>query len=201
MKDKILFIDAGHGGIAPNGNYTTAPSKQHKFKQGFHNDGWFYEGVSNRRIAAEFIAQASRMGYLCIPVYHPYKDTSLSTRTELANNIAKRLKADSLYISFHSDAFDTTARGWTIYHHPNSRNGKELAENIAIEALPLCVDYGVPGRTPVRGANFHVLTYTNMPAVLIENLFFDNEQDAALLQDPTFCINLCNRILRGVERA
>lgn len=201
MKDKILFIDAGHGGIDPNGNYTTAPSKQHKFKQGFHNEGWFYEGVSNRRIAAEFIAQASRMGYLCIPVYHPYKDTSLSTRTEIANNIAKQLKADSVYISFHSDAFDTTARGWTVYHHPNSRNGKELAENIAIEALSLCVDYAVPGRTPLRADKYHVLTYTNMPAVLIENLFFDNEQDAELLQDPTFCVNLCNRILRGVERA
>ena len=201
MKQKVLFIDAGHGGIDPQGNYTTAPSKQHKFEQGFHESGWFYEGVSNRRLAAEFIAQASRMGYLCIPVYHPSKDTSLSTRTNLANKIAQALGAESLYISFHSNAFDGSARGWCVFHHPNSRAGKNLAENVAIETVPLCAEYGVPDRNPVLIANFHVLTYTNMPAILIENLFFDNEQDAELLQDPTFCVNLCNRILRGIERA
>lgn len=195
----ILFIDAGHGGIDPQGNYTTAPSKQHKFSQGFHESGWFYEGVSNRRIAAEFIAQASRMGYLCIPVYHPSKDTSLSTRTNLANGIAEALGANSLYISFHSNAFDSTARGWCVFHHPNSRAGEAIANNIAQEVVSLCAEYGVPSRNPVLDSGFHVLTYTAMPAVLIENLFFDNEQDAELLQDPTFCVNLCNRILRGVK--
>ena len=195
----ILFIDAGHGGIDPQGNYTTAPSKQHKFSQGFHESGWFYEGVSNRRLAAEFIAQASRMGYLCIPVYHPSKDTSLSTRTNLANNIGQALGANSLYISFHSNAFDSTARGWCVFHHPNSRAGEAIANNIAQEVVSLCAEYGVPSRNPVLDSGFHVLTYTAMPAVLIENLFFDNEQDAELLQDPTFCVNLCNRILRGVK--
>lgn len=200
MKQTVLFIDAGHGGINPSGNYTTAPSKQHKFEQGFHESGWFYEGVSNRRIAAEFMAQASRMGFLCIPVYHPSKDTSLSVRTATANYMAETLEVDSIYISFHSNAFDGSARGWCIFHHPNSRGGETIANNIATEAVRLCAEYGVPGRNPVLSANFHVLTYTSMPAVLIENLFFDNEQDAELLQDPTFCVNLCNRILRGIEK-
>jgi N-acetylmuramoyl-L-alanine amidase len=200
MREKIIFIDAGHGGIDPEGNYTTAPSKQHKFEQGFHESGWFYEGVSNRRLVAEFIAQASRMGFLCIPVYDPFDDVSLQTRCNRANDRAKELNAPSIFVSFHSNAFDGSARGWCIFHHPNSSNGKKLAENIAIETLPLCAEYGVPHRTPVLSANFHVLTYTSMPAVLIENLFFDNEQDAELLQDATFCVNLCNRILRGIER-
>lgn len=200
MKQTVLFIDAGHGGIDLSGNYTTAPSKQHKFEQGFHESGWFYEGVSNRRLAAEFMAQASRMGYLCIPVYHPSKDTSLSVRTATANYMAETLEVDSIYISFHSNAFDGSARGWCVFHHPNSSGGNRIAESIASEVLPLCVDYEVPERNPVLGANFHVLTYTSMPAILLENLFFDNEQDAELLQDPTFCVNLCNRILRGIEK-
>ena len=198
---KVIFVDAGHGGLDPNGNYTTAPSKQHKFAQGFHDNGWFYEGVSNRKIAAEFMAQASRMGFLCIPVYHPYKDTPLSTRTELANHIAKKLDAQSIFVSFHSDAFNGSARGWTIYHHPNSSTGNGIAQHIARQVLPLCEEYGVPSREAVRSASFHVLTYTNMPAVLIENLFFDNQDDAELLMDATFCVNLCARILRGIEQA
>lgn len=200
MKKTVLFIDAGHGGIDHSGNYTTAPSKQHKFEQGFHESGWFYEGVSNRRLAAEFMAQASRMGFLCIPVYHPSKDTSLSVRTATANYMAETLEVDSIYISFHSNAFDGSARGWCIFHHPNSSGGNRIAESISSEVLPLCAEYEVPERNPVLSANFHVLTYTSMPAVLIENLFFDNEQDAELLQDPTFCVNLCNRILRGIEK-
>lgn len=200
MKQKVLFIDAGHGGIDPARHYTTAPSKQHKFAQGFHKNGWFYEGVSNRQLAAEFMAQASRAGFLCIPVYHPYKDTPLSTRTNLANNIASDLQAESIYISFHSNAFNGSARGWSIFHHPNSSKGREICENIAIEVLPLCADYAVPERPPIHAQAFHVLTYTNMPAVLLENLFFDNDEDAELLTDATFCINLCSRILRGIER-
>ena len=111
MRDKVLFIDAGHGGIDASGIYTTAPSKQHKFEQGFHENGWFYEGVSNRKIAAEFMAQASRMGFLCIPVYHPSEDTHLSIRTNLANHIATKLQAESIYISFHSDAFNGSEVG------------------------------------------------------------------------------------------
>jgi len=199
MKQTVLLIDAGHGGIDENGNYTTAPSKQHKYTQGFHNNGWFYEGVSNRRIAAEFIAQASRMGFLCVPVYHPSKDTSLSVRTATANYIAETLQADSIYISFHSNAYNGNARGWTIFHHPNSGNGKTIAENVSNQVSPLLAEFGTTNRG-VRTAHFHVLTYTSMPAVLIENLFFDNEKDAELLQDATFCVNLCNRILRGIEK-
>ena len=53
MKNIVLLIDAGHGGITPEGEYTTAPSKQKKFASGYHGRGWFYEGVSNRQIAAE----------------------------------------------------------------------------------------------------------------------------------------------------
>ena len=200
MQNKILLIDAGHGGIDPSGRYTTAPSKQKKFVTGYHGYGWFYEGVSNRQIAAEFMAQATRAGFVCVPVYHPYKDTSLTTRTDLANQIAGSLGAESIYLSFHSNAFDGSARGWVIFHHPNSSKGKQLSEDIAEQVLPLCQDYDIPMRPAVLSQAFHVLTYTNMTAVLLENLFFDNEQDADVLMDREFCINLCSRILRAVEK-
>ena len=166
MKQTVLLIDAGHGGIDENGNYTTAPSKQHKYTQGFHDNGWFYEGVSNRRIAAEFIAQASRMGFVCVPVYGPSKDINLATRTNLANDIALDLDTQCIYISFHSDAFNGTARGWTIFHHPNSNAGNQIASSVWREVSPLLSEFGTSDRG-VRTAHYHVLTYTSMPPLLI----------------------------------
>ena len=200
----ILLIDAGHGGLDPQGNYTTPEltGKKHNYGTvGYHGKGWFYEGVSNRRLASEFIAQASRQGFQCVPVYHSYNDTSLSTRTTLANHIASTLKEEAIYISFHSNAFNGEARGFRIYHHPNSHAGRNIATDIAQYVAPLCEEFGSPSPNPVKTANFHVLQYTAMPAVLLENLFFDHPEDADLLMDATYCVNLCNRILQGIKKA
>ena len=199
--EKILIIDAGHGSLDENGNYTTPPQNGKKWQhsnKGYHGGGWFYEGYSNRQLAAEFIAQATRSGFTCYPVYHPVLDTPLNVRTSLANNIANSLNAQALFISFHSNAFDGSFQGFQIYHHPTSAAGKQLATKIAQKAAPYCESFDSPSPNPVRPAGFHVLTYTQMPAVLLENLFFDNTADTDLLLDREFCSGLVSKILQGV---
>ena len=203
MNNKILIIDAGHGNINSAGEYTTPPNYGKKWQhstKGYHGGGWFYEGLSNKQLAAEFIAQATRAGFFCFPVFDPIEDTSLSRRTNIANYIQSNLKAEALFISFHSNAFDQTWRGFQVYHHLNSQKGKSAAEAVADFAGPYCEEWGSPSPNPVRGASFHVLTYTQMPAILIEALFFDNEEDTDLLLDREFCSGLCAEILKGVQR-
>jgi N-acetylmuramoyl-L-alanine amidase len=205
MREKILLIDFGHGGRDPlTGDYTTDPRTGKKFKHkngGFHGGGWFYEGVSNRNFAREFIAQASRAGFLCVPVGHPSKDTTLMQRIKFANYYHKEMNSNSIFLSFHSNAFKQEHRGFQIYHHPNSRAGKKIASSIASEAEFVFLDYdSIWPFNSRKTANFAVLRATKMPAVLIENGFFDNEKDARLLMDPNFIFHVCAAILRGLNK-
>ena len=214
---KTLFISAGHGGIDPNdGLYTTKRDQnakyfRHQNGKRYHRDGEIYEGVINRAIVAEFISQATKRGYHCVPVYHEWKDTPLSVRTSFANDTSKRFGYDSLYLSFHSNASNGNARGFVSFHHPQSKNGKRLAENIASFASPYWGKHGMEFRNPVlpgymytpkgkiRGI-YHEVLKTDMPALILENGFFDNPFDADLLMKSEFGIGLCSAILDGLDR-
>jgi hypothetical protein len=51
-----------------------------------------------------------------------------------------------------------------------------------------------------RKKNLHVLREAHMPAVLTENLFIDNNRDAALLRRPAFLSELAEAHTRGIAR-
>lgn len=213
---KTLFISAGHGGIDPNdGLYTTKRDQnakyfRHQNGKRYHRDGEIYEGVINRAMVSEFIAQATRTGYHCVPVFHEWRDTPLNLRTEFANQTATAFGYDSIYLSFHSNAANGRARGFYIFHHPKSRNSKNLASDISLRANAYWNEFGSRSVNPVRDGYmynpngtirgiYHENIKTAMPAVIIENGFFDNEHDADLLMNGEFCVGLCAEILQGVN--
>ena len=205
MKEKVLLIDAGHGGLDPfSGEYTTNPraGKRFKHKSGkFHKGPWFYEGVSNRDIAAEFIAQATRAGFLCVPFYEPSKDASLMRRIRIVNDYHQKFNKNCIFISFHSNAFKGVHRGFQIYHYKTSSAGRSIAEAIAASVLPVFEDYGsIWPFGSVRPADFAVLRATKMPSVLLENGFFDNIEDAKLLLTPEFIADLVGGVVNGLTR-
>lgn len=211
-----IIVNAGHGGIDPHTKlYTTDPRNGKRFKhpvkdgQEFHLRGWFYEGVFNRMFAAEFVAQAQRNGYSCYPVYHPYLDTPLGVRTNLANHIQKQLKIQCIYLSFHANAGGGAARGFRNFHHHNSSISKFLAECIATPSASHFDEWGSISKNPVReawiagdkkkGPMWETLA-TEMPANLLEIGFFDNYEDANLLMNKEFCTGLAHNVLNGVYR-
>ena len=92
MKQTILFVDAGHGGLHPmTKEYLTSETigkkTLHTNGKAYHNNGWFYEGHFNRQMGNEFIEKATAAGFHCIPVSHPWEDNSLKDRTDTANAI------------------------------------------------------------------------------------------------------------------
>lgn len=187
MKKLIIYLDAGHGGIDAADRYTTAPSKMFAHASGdFHKGSTFYEGVSNRVFAALVTDALEAQGFIVIPCFDAVADTSLTSRTTIANrHLNRAYKQDKniagLFISLHSDAHNGTARGFTCYSAENARTSA-LASAAISEALKstLVRSFSVTARTP-KQKNFSVLRNTVMPAVLVENLFFDNLQDATLL--------------------
>ena len=84
-----------------------------------------------------------------------------------------------LFVSIHCNAFNETARGTETHTYPGDKDGYRLAEcinNQLISSLPL-KDRGV------KESNFTVLSGTEMPAVLVETAFIDEDRDGLLLRD------------------
>lgn len=130
----VVFVDAGHGGINDSGKYTTAGKKMHHPGKSFHEGGHYYEGYENRLIAEAFIEACTKAGIMCVRTYHPFKDTPLSTRTELVRSWLKRGYYGYLH-SIHSNAISLShshsklenTRGFIVF----TTRGNSLSDKIA----------------------------------------------------------------------
>jgi len=96
--------------------------------------------------------------------------------------------------------------------HINAGGGTGFESYIYTDALPASVTYqniihpevvaatGFYDRGKKR-ANFYVLKYTKMPALLTENGFVDNANDAAKLKDPNFRQLIARGHANGLAKA
>lgn len=85
-----------------------------------------------------------------------------------------------VFVSIHCNAANTQARGTEVecYNADSDNNGAKLAQCIQsqiVDALGT-VDRGIKSRPGLL-----VLRMTDMPAVLVEMAFIDNDEDALLL--------------------
>lgn len=130
----VVFVDAGHGGIDDDGRYTTIGKRAYHPKEEMHTEGHYYEGHENRLVAEAFIEACTELGIMCIRTYHPYKDTSLSDRTNLVRAYLKRGYKGYLH-SFHSNAISSSnsaqklldTRGFMVF----TTLGNTLSDKIA----------------------------------------------------------------------
>lgn len=186
-----VFYDMGHGGLRPKDNaYTTAPSKMYDHVKGeFHNGKSFYEGVKNRQYGYEIVRLLREKGINVVEVNHQWQDTDLLNRTTIANEYNK-LVQKGIYISEHSNATPNhNAQGLSIWTS-EGQSRSDLLANKFYEMFQGTAE-AKAGRIKLMKdikdgdydyeANFYVLRHTDMPAILIENMFFDNYADATLL--------------------
>jgi len=195
MKKTILFVNAGHGGMADNGETLTNPidgkKTLHKNGKFYHKGSWFYEGSSNRDFALEFIAKASAAGFVCIPVFEPQIDSDRRARISFANKIAETRR--TLWLSFHSNATavstapQNSAEGACCFVGNLAGVGGQLANSIMPEIEKVFDKWGSGRRAKlVHNTALDETTRTTMPAILFELGFFDNPKNADLLINPEF---------------
>jgi N-acetylmuramoyl-L-alanine amidase len=214
MSKKVLYIDAGHGGVDAAGNYTTPPTKgkffDHKTAGTFHKGGIFYEGVFNRSLANKFIEMATQVGFHCVPVYDPIADTSLGNRVETANKYFDEIAGKTgTYLSFHSNAFKSVNRGFNVFYHPYSERGKRIATKIVKPIQQVFIDNGSVSPQPLREGwmdaaktqIFYVLEATKMPSILFEFGFFDQIDDAKMLFSDKFQCDLALKVIESLQTA
>ena len=206
MSRYTWLLDPGHGGFI-DGVYQTAGKRSPVFPDGSR----LYEGEFNRDVVNRIMQLATgyKPGRLCLlpETYSTLKldavnlvdteaDTPLRVRVNKANAL-HREKRNCIYLSVHSNAFGNGkdfngAAGTCTFHHYKSSTGEVLAESLQrwLSNLTPFRDRGV--RANDSWANFYVLRKTNMPAVLSENGFMTNFDDAIKLLDPNVRQNIAN---------
>ncbi|NOT76428.1 MAG: N-acetylmuramoyl-L-alanine amidase [Cyclobacteriaceae bacterium] len=179
------LLDAGHGGMTKEGLYTTSPAKMHVFDDGLT----FYEGVNNRAIMDLLIESLTQCKFDYELVYDAVKDTPLSKRVSTANKIQASTDQRCIYLSIHSDAMPEGKHGKGSGVSIYTSKGQTKSDIIADIFADFYTDYfdqfkfrqdRTDGDAD-KEEDFYVLRKTNCPAILIENLFFDNRREAEFL--------------------
>lgn len=170
------LLDAGHGGLL-NGRYVTAPKKM------FVHPGFtIYEGVINRAITDRVVDLLTFEGIEFQVISDPIEDDSLAIRVRTADNAFTKDKR-CIFISIHSNAGGGS--GFEIFTSKGQTKSDKIA-NIFCEVYKK----HFPDRKFRSDAldgdddkeeDFYVLRKTDCPAVLVENLFFDNHSEALYL--------------------
>lgn len=185
MSKYIWLLDPGHGGII-SGVYQTRGKRSPAFPDGTI----LYEGVLNRDIVSRIKALCDADGIECENIVNSQHDVPLATRVSRAN---ARHAADPRcrYISVHANGWGdgltfNSAHGASLFHYMTSTTSKEMA---GVLLKYIVQETGLKSRgvqANMSWANFYVLRKTMMPAVLSENGFMTNLEDATNLMKDEF---------------
>lgn len=177
MNKKIL-IDNGHG--------SNTPGKRSP------EGGVLREYKWTREVADILVGLLRQRGFDAERLVPEDTDISLGQRCARANAFCSRLGSSNvLLVSLHLNAAGMgdkwmQGRGWEAWTSPGMTKGDKLAESL-YDAAKKHLPPGTPLRTDLsdgdrdKEARFQILTGTRCPAVLTENLFMDNREEAAWL--------------------
>jgi len=96
-----------------------------------------------------------------------------------------------------------SSRGWSVYTSKGDKAADRLADclcNAAIKYfkdLKIHTDYS--DGDPDFEENFYILRHTHCPAVLVENFFYDNQEDLQFLESEEGKVLITEVIEKGVN--
>lgn len=188
MSRYTWLLDNGHGGII-NGKYSTCPNwtydKPELWSKMFvHGTTPIYEGCFNRRIVDQISRKLLLAGIDAITIVPENDDISLQDRVTRVNKIHDENK-NCIFVSVHGNAFNGKVRGFEIFTSVGDTDADPVAEvfakNIEKRFQAQKMRWDLTDGDLDKEAHFYVLTKTKCPAVLTENLFFDNLTDAKIM--------------------
>lgn len=154
-------------------------------------DHQFFEYEYNRIIGKIVSERLNELGIeycFTYPIDEPY-DLSLTSRANVANQKAKEKGTGNvLLISIHSNAAGNgkqwmNAKGWSVWTTKGKTRSDKFAEIFWEEARKVCAKYGRTTRQDKSDgdndweSNFTVIFNTICPSILIEEFFYDNEEE------------------------
>lgn len=182
------LLDNGHGGV-DNGVYTSCPNYDESnprtwYKMHVHSFGPLYEGEFNRQIVDRMAFMLSKLGIDYTVLVPECDDVILQDRVKRANNIYSRDKR-CVFLSVHGNAFNGNAEGFEVFTSVGDTPADSIAEIFAEKMQEMFPEevmrWDLSDGDKDKEAHFYVLKNTRMPALLTENFFFDNSDQAILM--------------------
>ena len=179
----IILLDNGHA--------SSTPGKRSPKVEG---EEQFYEYEFTRDIVRRIAEKLDKLGIKYeIIVPEVDEDIPLSKRAERANAFCLQYgKSNCIFISVHANAAGNgsqwmNARGWSCYTSVGETKSDKYAEIFMKKAADVLTPLGQKVRRYSSNKysweeNFTVLVKTVCPALLTENLFYDNKADLAFLR-------------------
>ena len=141
--------------------------------------GYFDEVTEDRKVAAAVIKYLRAAGHT---VYDCTDDDGATATSNLHNIVAKCNKHEvTIDISIHFNASGGGGHGTEVWVWKKNRTQKNAtAIDAAERVVKKIASEGFTNRGIKENERFHVLKYTNAPAILVECCFCDNSTDNAV---------------------
>ena len=167
-KDKLVIIDAGHGGRDPGAI---------GFRSG---QAVLYEKDVNLDVALRMNELLKQQGANTYMIRNLDTFVSLLERPAMANALNAHL-----FVSIHNNSSDSSAmKGFEVLYfnkvsdinsNIKSRTFADFAQTALVEKL------GIAFKSPQERPSLAVLNKTSMPAIIIEGAFLSNPDDLAMI--------------------
>ena len=167
----MVILDPGHG-------IETKGKRSPVWSDGSQLFEWEFTRDIVNRIYAGLVYRNIRVVIL-VP---EETDLSLSARCERANALYKKWPG-SFVVSVHGNAGEkpNEGTGWEVWTSPGQTESDKIAtiifESAKINLPKWKIRTDLGDGDPDKESKFTILTDTVCPAVLTENLFYDNEKD------------------------
>lgn len=174
VKDKLIVLDAGHGGSDPGAQRS---------------------GVSEKDLTLQITNQLrkrlTQMGARVVMTRCDDTFVSLEDRVRITNET----KPD-LFVSIHINALESTSSIYGIETYYQTEQSRALAGAIHQQ---LVQGLGVPDRS-VRKARFYVINHTPVPAILAEVGFISNQQERDNLGSSDYQAKIADSVSAGITQ-
>lgn len=173
-------------------------------------DGTLLEWEWARDIKYRIIKELERQRIAtCFDVNPEDTEPGLTVRANRANEAWKAHGKKGIFVSIHINAAGNgkwmNARGWSVWTSPGKTEADILANYVWLAANDVFTPKGLQMRKDMSDgdydyeSNFTVLAKTSMPAILIENFFMDNKDDAEYLKTEEGKQDVTRAIVNGIR--
>ena len=157
----------------------------------------FYENEFNRQAKYAFILACLRCGFRVYDIHPEVQDVSVSTRVVRTNRAGVSLVVTFAYNASGDGAQFDNAQGIEVYYSPYnsySNQSRALSQDVYNKVVEFT---GRPGRK-IGTLSVGMLSNVRCPATLIEAGFMTNFNEAKLMLNPTFVLNVGEGACAGV---